>query len=115
MPRRSLTLPLIDAKRGEVFAALFERGRELWPAFAAAPEALAARVRNSGLNPLAMGDGSLRFREVLEAAGVRVAPAGSGTHVVRGLSICRLAADVAPAPPGAVLPDYLRLPDAKPR
>ncbi len=110
-----LALPLIDAKRGEAFAALYERGRELWPAFAAAPDDLAARVRDSGLNPLAIGDGSIRFREVLEAAGVRVAPAGSGTHVVRGLSICRLAADVAPAPPGAVLPDYLRLPDAKPR
>jgi len=108
-------LALIDAKRGEVFASLVENGREVWPAMATAPEALAARVRAAALNPLAVGDGAVRFREVLEDAGVRVAPARSGNHVVRGLSICRLAADVAPAPPGAVLPDYLRLPDAKPK
>lgn len=110
-----LALPLIDAKRGELFAALFEEGRQRWPPFAAAPEAVAARLREAGLDPLAMGNGSVRFREVLEAAGVRVAPVASGTHVVRGLSICRLAAEVPPAPPDAVLPEYLRLPDAKPR
>ena len=51
----------------------------------------------------------------LEAAGATVPDAGSSAHVVRGLSICRLAATVAPAPVEAVLPDYLRLPDAKPR
>jgi tRNA threonylcarbamoyladenosine biosynthesis protein TsaB len=110
-----LCLPLIDAKRGEVFAALFEGGRALWPPFAASPDDVAARVGNAGLDPLALGDGSVRFREVLEAAGVRVAPTGSGSHVVRGLSICRLAAAAPPASPDAVLPDYLRLPDAKPR
>ena len=109
-----LALPLIDAKRGEVFAGLFEEGRERWPRFAAAPDAVAARLRESGLDPLAMGNGSIRFKEVLEAAGVRVAPVAAGIHVVRGLSICRLAADVHPVPPDAVLPDYLRLPDAKP-
>ena len=110
-----LCLPLIDAKRGEVFAALFDHGRALWPAFAATPDELAARLDGAAVDPLAFGDGSVRFMEVLEAAGVRVAPAGSGTHVVRGLSVCRLAAAAPPAPPEAVLPDYLRLPDAKPR
>jgi tRNA threonylcarbamoyladenosine biosynthesis protein TsaB len=110
-----LVLPLIDAKRGELFAALIEGGRELWPPFAAAPEAVAERVRAEGVAPLALGDGSVRFGDALEAAGVRVSPVGSGNHVVRGLSICRLAAGVRPAPPDAVTPDYLRLPDAKPR
>ena len=111
----ALALPLIDARRGELFAALLEDGRELWPPFAAAPRVLAERVRAEGVTPLAMGDGSVRFREDLEAAGVRVAPVGSGTHVVRGVSICRLAAGIRPVPPDAVTPDYLRLPDAKPR
>ena len=110
-----LSLPLIDAKRGQVFAALFDGARARWEPFAAAPEVLAGRVCSAAVDPLAIGDGSVRFREVLEAAGVRVAPGGSGTHVVRGLSICRLAAAAAPAPPDAVLPDYLRPPDAKPR
>jgi len=109
-----LSLPLIDAGRGEVFAAVFEDGRERWPAFAAAPESVAARVRQAGLDPVATGNGAVRFRDVLEAAGIRVATAGSGAHVVRGLSICRLAAAAPATPPDAVLPDYLRFPDAKP-
>ena len=108
-------LPLIDARRGQVFGALFEGGAQRWPPFAATPDAVAARVADTGLNPLAVGDGSVRFRHVLEAVAVRVAPDGSKAHLVRGLSICRLAGDVSPAPPETVLPDYLRPPDAKPR
>lgn len=112
---RGSVLSLIDARRGEVFAALFEAGVERWPPFAAAPEAVAGRVAEAGLNPLAVGDGSVRFRDALEAVGIRVAPDGSRAHVVRGLSICRLAGRAEPAPPEAVVPDYIRSPDAKPR
>lgn len=108
-------LPLIDARRGQVFAALLGDGTEAWAPFAATPEAVAARVAEAGLKPFAIGDGSVRFRDVLEAVGVRVAPDGSSAHVVRGLSICRLATGAPPVPPEAVLPDYLRPPDAKPR
>ena len=108
-------LPLIDARRGQVFAALFENGTQRWAPFAATPDAVAARVADTGLNPLAVGDGSVRFRDVLEAVAVRVAPDGSRAHAVRGLSICRLAGDISPAPPETVLPEYLRPPDAKPR
>jgi len=108
-------LPLIDARRGEVFAALYENGEVRLRPFAAAPEVLIERVRETGLNPLAAGDGSLRFGDVLEAAGVRIAAADSPAHVVRGLSICRAAADSPATPPEAVLPDYQRLPDATPQ
>src|SRR5581483_944811 len=38
-----LRLPLIDAKRGELFAALYDGGAERWPPFAATPEALIER------------------------------------------------------------------------
>lgn len=107
--------PLIDARRGEVFAALYEGGEELWPETAEDPAGLARRVVASGLQPLAAGDGSVRFRDVLEAAGVHVAAAGSPAHVVRGLSICRLALEASPVVAQAVLPHYLREPDAKPR
>ena len=63
---------------------------------------------------LAAGDGSLRFRETLEA-GRGIAPA-IRLHVVRALHVCRLAAAAWPAyPPDAVLPNYLREPDAKPQ
>jgi tRNA threonylcarbamoyladenosine biosynthesis protein TsaB len=110
-----LALPLIDARRGELFAALYERGEERWPALAAAPEAVAERVNTEGISPLAAGNGSVRFRGVLEAAGIRVEADGSRAHEVRALHVCELAAGVSPVPPEAVLPDYLRLPDAKPR
>ncbi|HEX8074900.1 MAG TPA: tRNA (adenosine(37)-N6)-threonylcarbamoyltransferase complex dimerization subunit type 1 TsaB [Thermoleophilaceae bacterium] len=107
-------LPLIDARRGEVFAALHGAGGERWAPFAAAPAELVERVREVGANPLAAGDGSLRFRELLEAAGVRVADDGSQAHVVRALHICRLAIDTPAVAPEAVLPTYIRDPDAKP-
>jgi tRNA threonylcarbamoyladenosine biosynthesis protein TsaB len=107
-------LPLIDARRGEVFAALYEGDEEFWAEGADAPEDVARRVVEGGLAPLAAGDGAIRFRDVLEAAGVRVAPAGSRVHVVRGLAICGLALKAPPVAPEAVLPRYLREPDAKP-
>lgn len=97
-------LPLIDAKRGEVYG--LAGGAFVGPieeAIARAPDAA-----------LAAGDGSIRFREALESAGIRVAPGESRMHVVRGLFICRLAASVRPAPPESVVPCYLRAPDAKP-
>jgi tRNA threonylcarbamoyladenosine biosynthesis protein TsaB len=109
------TLALIDARRGEVFAALHAGGGPVWEPFVASPEAVVERLRDQGAAPLAVGDGAVRFRDVLVAAGARVPEASSRSHVVRGLSICRLAATVAPVPVEAVLPDYLRLPDAKPR
>lgn len=104
-------LALIDARRGEVFAALYADGEELWQPHAAAPAALAERLRAAGLTPVAAGDGSLRFRELLEASGVRVEPDDSGAHVVRALHVCRLALSAPQVPALAVVPDYLRNPD----
>lgn len=109
-------LPLIDARRGELFAALHAAdGATVIEPFVATPDAVVERVHATGLNPLAAGDGSLRFRELLETAGVRVANRESQAHVVRALYVCRLGARTEPVPPEAVLPTYLRLPDAQPR
>ena len=110
-----LRLALLDAKRGELFASLHDEHGERWPPFAATPERVAHRVRQADLSPRAAGDGSVRFRGVLEECGITVEPAGSGAHLVRALNVCRLAADVSDEPPDAVLPDYLRAPDAKPQ
>jgi len=110
-----LRLALIDARRGEVFGALYEDGRERYPAFVASPAELAERLQADGLTPSAAGDGAVRFRQVLEAAGARVAPDGSQAHAVRALHICRLADAAQPVAPEAVLPNYLREPDAQPR
>jgi tRNA threonylcarbamoyladenosine biosynthesis protein TsaB len=114
-PRAAL-LPVIDARRGEVFAALYEPdGRRLWGPLAEAPEEVAERVGAGSRTVLAAGDGSVRFRGVLEAAGIGVLPDESPSHVVSALEVCRLAADVPGVPPQAVLPDYVRAPDAKPQ
>ena len=110
-----LRLPLIDARRGEVFAALFDGERELWPPFAAAPDDLVARLRQGGFSPLAAGDGSLRFRGMLEEAGISVLAQESEAHVVSALHICQLGLGAQDEPPEAVLPEYLREPDATPQ
>lgn len=96
--------PLIDARRNEVYGL----GPE--PFVGSIDDA----IEKAPAGALAAGDGSIRFREALESAGIRVAPGDSRTHVVKGLYICRLAATVQPAPPEAVVPCYLRAPDAKP-
>jgi tRNA threonylcarbamoyladenosine biosynthesis protein TsaB len=112
----SSLLPVIDAKRGEVFAAEYAPAGDLrWGPLALPPEALARRIRADGITPVAAGDGSVRFRGVLEAAGIRVIPDESRSHVVRALHVCRLAAGVRGVAPQAVLPNYLRAPDATPQ
>jgi tRNA threonylcarbamoyladenosine biosynthesis protein TsaB len=107
-------LAVLDARRGEVFAALHVEGRELWPAFVATPAALAERLRAEGMVPRAVGDGAVRFRSELEAAGASVPAGDSPSHVVRALHVCRLGAGTPPAAPEAVLPNYLRMSDAVP-
>ncbi|MFN2616145.1 MAG: tRNA (adenosine(37)-N6)-threonylcarbamoyltransferase complex dimerization subunit type 1 TsaB [Thermoleophilaceae bacterium] len=107
-------LPLIDAKRGELFAASYEGENERWAPFTASPEQLLERLEDERTTVLAAGDGSIRSRSVLEAAGIRVEPDGSPAHLVRALNLCRLAGSARPVPPDAVLPEYLRLPDATP-
>jgi tRNA threonylcarbamoyladenosine biosynthesis protein TsaB len=99
---RIAPFPLIDAKRNEVYGPGPFVG-SIDYAIEKAPE-----------GALAAGDGSIRFREALESAGIRVAPGDSRMHVVRSLYICRLAATAPSAPPESVVPCYLRAPDAKP-
>ena len=108
-------LPLIDAKRGEVYAALFEDDDERWPPAALSVEALLERLRETRASPQAAGDGSLRFRDELEAAGVAVAPAESPLHVVSAAHLCRRALHAPDVEPEQVIPNYLREPDAIPR
>ena len=108
-----LRLPLIDAGRGEVFAALYEDDGERWGPFATSAGDLAERVREAGIDPLAAGNGSLRWSDALQAGGVRVVPADQQAHVPSALAVCRLALDTAAVPAEAVLPQYLREPDVQ--
>jgi tRNA threonylcarbamoyladenosine biosynthesis protein TsaB len=109
-----LAVPAIDAKRGELFAALFREGEALTEPFVARPDQLHERAGHDLANAVAVGDGSIRFRDILEAAGMHVPPDSSELHLVRALHICRLGARVPPERPEAVLPTYIREPDAEP-
>jgi tRNA threonylcarbamoyladenosine biosynthesis protein TsaB len=104
-------LAVIDARRGEVFAAGYDHDRELIAPAALAPEAL-ARLAAAG-DWLAVGDGALRFREVLEGGGLTVAPDRSPLHRVSSAAILRLADGEDFAASAPVMPAYLRLPDAE--
>jgi tRNA threonylcarbamoyladenosine biosynthesis protein TsaB len=114
------TLAVLDARRGEAFAAAWTAGEAdqagstplLGPA-ALTPEALAEAVAGLPAAPSAVGDGAIRFRDVLEAAGAVVPADDSAAHRVDAAVHARLAAAMEPDAPDAVLPAYLRLPDAE--
>ena len=107
-------LPVIDARRSEVFAALIEEGGvEVWPPLVAPPDQLAERVGGLNRAPLAAGDGALRFAAQLEAAGVTVAPPEDPIHRLAARHVCAIGEAAAEAPPDRIRPLYLRPPDAK--
>ncbi len=108
-------LPVLDAKRSQVFAALYEAGgrAELWPPLVAQPSELAERVRGLDPAPLSAGDGSLRFRAELEAAGAVVAASDDDAHRVSARHICALGEGAKATAPIEIEPIYLRAPDAE--
>jgi tRNA threonylcarbamoyladenosine biosynthesis protein TsaB len=101
-------LAVIDARRGEVFAAAPGR----FGPVALKPEDLAARIEPGWLS---VGDGAVRFREPLERAGAVIPADDAPQHRVSALEVCRIGARGEPADRDALLPDYRREPDAKPR
>jgi tRNA threonylcarbamoyladenosine biosynthesis protein TsaB len=106
---------VIDARRGEVFAAAWDGdGAELLAPRALAPDALADALRALGGAVSAVGDGAVRFRPELERAGATVPPDGARAHRVGARALCRLGAAGEPARRDLLLPDYRRDPDAKP-
>ena len=60
---------------------------------------------------MCVGDGAVRYRELLEAAGAVVPADDAEVHVPRARFHAALARDFGPA--GAVEPLYLRVPDAE--
>jgi tRNA threonylcarbamoyladenosine biosynthesis protein TsaB len=102
---------VLDARRGEVFVAGYEDGREVIGPAAVAPAAVPALA--GGPPWLAVGDGALRFRQLLEGGGLIVAPERSPLHLVSAAAILRLAAAGDVDARGDVLPTYVRLPDAE--
>ncbi|MFN8223800.1 MAG: tRNA (adenosine(37)-N6)-threonylcarbamoyltransferase complex dimerization subunit type 1 TsaB [Gaiellales bacterium] len=91
--------PVIDARRGEVFVD---------GAGVVTPESLDLPV-----GATCVGDGAVRYREVLGARGYLIPPDGDPRHRPRARFHAALAGELGPA--GAVDPIYVRAPDAMPR
>jgi tRNA threonylcarbamoyladenosine biosynthesis protein TsaB len=112
-PERS-RLAVLDARRGEVFAALYSpAGERLWEPLVAAPSELAERVAELPAPPLAAGSGAVRFRDELASRGVDVPEDGDAVHRVAARHICALAEAAPDRGDGRLEPIYLRAPDAE--
>ena len=94
-------LPVIDARRREVFTLIDGEPVAIGP----------DRLGNSLLQGrICVGDGAVRYREILESAGAEVPPDESELHIPRAVLHAGLARDFGPAE--LVEPIYVRVPDA---
>jgi tRNA threonylcarbamoyladenosine biosynthesis protein TsaB len=91
-------LPVIDARRREIFVANGE------------PRALAPAELELPPGTLCVGNGAVRYRAILEAAGAEIPPDRDERHLPRARFHAQLARDFGPAE--EVEPLYLRVPDA---
>jgi tRNA threonylcarbamoyladenosine biosynthesis protein TsaB len=108
-----VVLAVLDARRREVFAAGW-RGEELRIApRAVGPEALAEMAARLDEPVLAIGDGAVEFRLILERSGASIPEDGSELHRVTAINHCRLARSLPGTAPDEVRPEYLRIPDAE--
>lgn len=90
--------PVIDARRREVFVLQGE------------PRVLAPEELELDPGALCVGNGAVRYRAVLAAAGAEIPPDPDERHLPRARFHAQLARDFGPAE--AVEPLYLRVPDA---
>jgi tRNA threonylcarbamoyladenosine biosynthesis protein TsaB len=108
-------LAVLDARRGELFAALYSpAGERIWGPIVCSPPELTERLAEQPSAPLAGGSGALRFRNELASCGVEAPDDADPVHRIAARHICALAAagdagdDVA-----RLAPIYLRPPDAE--
>lgn len=104
--REGVDLAVLDARRGEAF--VLRAGES--QARVVKPEALASEPAS-----MAAGDGAVRFRESLQAAGIEVPEDGSPRHRVTAAALCELGAGAPAIARDELVPDYVRAPDATPR
>lgn len=107
-------LAVLDARRGEVFAALYSpRGERLWEPLVASPATLAARLSDLSAPPRAAGSGAVRFRQELADRGVDIPDDSDPVHRVSARHICALAGAAGYGGGDSLDPIYLRPPDAQ--
>jgi tRNA threonylcarbamoyladenosine biosynthesis protein TsaB len=111
----SNVLAVIDARRGEGFAAAYGPQGEISAPRALAPKDLGslAALADERRAWVAVGDGAVRFRAHLEDLAITVPEDLSPLHRVAAEDLCALALVAPSGAPEAVLPDYRRRPDAE--
>jgi tRNA threonylcarbamoyladenosine biosynthesis protein TsaB len=92
--------PVVDAGRREVFTVV-----------GGAPAAISPNELPLEPGTTCVGDGAIRYRDVLEALGAQIPPRESALHVPRAVFHAELAREFVD--PEAVKPLYLRVPDAE--
>jgi tRNA threonylcarbamoyladenosine biosynthesis protein TsaB len=98
----------IDAWRGEVYATLYQHGREVREALVALPETVLAAPGLEGA--VFVGDGAVKYRDRVPGRVVEPTPLIAGA--VARLAHQRAIGGEAP-PPHAIRPLYVRRPDAE--
>lgn len=118
---------VIDARRGEVFAAVWPFAGDgvdpisylahpasaVFPPRPMAPQDLAEILAELALPALAVGDGAVKFRSVLQRSGTLIAADEAPVNRVSARHHCHLARHLPDKAPGDVAPEYLRAPDAQ--
>jgi tRNA threonylcarbamoyladenosine biosynthesis protein TsaB len=108
-------LGIVDARRGEVFAAA-DRGDGAGEPVVCAPCELSAALGGNLEGALAGGDGAVRFRAEIEVFGCEVPVDEDPANRLAAAHICALAANMGPGAahfPAGVTPKYMRRPDAE--
>jgi len=113
-----LICPVLNARRGELYAALFEDGQRLWADMALAPAELAARLAEYARPVIFCGDGLNSEAQILRAVlggNMREAPPPRRLFMAAAAGVLGreklLAGETADA--AALEPAYLRLSEAE--
>lgn len=108
-------LVALDARRGEVAAALYSAsGERLWEPSLSSPEELGERIATLPEAVLCGGSGAVRFRQQLTSRKVEIPDDADPVHRVAARHICALAAAMpGEDESGSLTPNYMRPPDAE--
>jgi tRNA threonylcarbamoyladenosine biosynthesis protein TsaB len=107
-------IAVADARRGEVFAALYSPdGERIWGPLVSSPEQLAERLSRLRRAALCGGSGAIRFHQQLASRGVEIPDRVDSVHRIAARHVCALATVPDDGEPGPGAPIYLRAPDAE--
>jgi tRNA threonylcarbamoyladenosine biosynthesis protein TsaB len=108
-------LVALDARRGEVAAALYAAsGERRWGPVLSSPEDLGERIAGLPDPVLCGGSGAVRFRQQLTSRKVEIPDDADPVHRVAARHVCALAAAMpGEDESGSLAPNYMRPPDAE--